>query len=244
MIFGLLIFTVLVHFSLSDALSPLLYNLPRTLAVEEELRRAGHDGLGYEEKEDVDTEGADHHDAYDSDFDPSANNQGPTHGETLDRAVEGGSQAVKLTAAGMKSYFRLKIAKSPLPAFIDKIDFWSYWIAPEPPAPNSKKPNFMLKWLHPEIFADYAILRQTIPSFPPIEYDEGVVKDAFYPPSVRAKAPVLWIPRDEAGVSAQEVRHSGQVIRIGDPGAWIDEKGRMSVEVEVDRREAWEKVTY
>lgn len=243
MVVGLLIFTVLVHFSLSDALSPLLYNLPRTLAVEEEYRRTGHIGLDYEDKEEVDPEDPDHENPYDSDFDPSNPTQaGPHHDpETVDRAIEGGSKAVKLTGNGVQTYIRLKIAKSPLPAFISKIDFWSHWISPDP---SIAKPGFLLKWLHPEIFADYAILRNTIPEFPPIVYDEGVLKDAFYPPSMRVKAPMLWIPRDEAGVSAQEVRHSGKVVGIGDEGAWIDERGRLTVDVERDRREPWEKIRY
>jgi len=45
----------------------------------------------------------------------------------------------------------------------------------------------------------------------------------FYLPSVRTKALVLWIPRNAAGVSAQDVMPSGKVIRIGDEQAWIDE---------------------
>jgi len=246
MMFALVIFTILVHFSLDDALSPLLFNLPRTLAVEEELRRAGHNGFDFEPKDevDLDPENPDHQDPYDSDFDPSTaiNGSEPHHAtETTSRGIEGGKQAVKLTKNGLITYLRIKFRKSPLPALLHKIDFWTYWISP---SPSITKPNFVLKWLHPEIFADYSVLRNTLPEFPPIVYDAAIVKDAFYPPSMRAKAPRLWIPRDVAGVSAQEVRHSGKVVKIGDDGAWIDGKGRLTVERETDRRESWEKMRY
>lgn len=242
---ALLIFTGLVHFSLTEALSPLLYNLPRTLAVEEELRRAGHEeGLGYEDKHSFNVDPEDH-DAYDSDFDPSAPTA-PTHGETIDRghSITGGKTVLKLTTTGLTTYVRLKYAKSPIPAFINRIDFWTYWISPSPSITN---PNFLLKWLHPEVFADYAVLRKTVPAYPEIIYEEGVVKDAYYPPSLRARPPRLWIPRDVAGVSAQEVAHSGKVVPIGDEGASIDRKGRLMLDLEGtegDRREEWERMRF
>jgi hypothetical protein len=230
---ALLIFTGLIHFSLSDALSPLLYNLPRTLAVEEELRRAGHEeGLGWEDEGEFDAEDPDHADVYDSDFDPSAPSE-TTNGESTNRGVEGGKTVIKLTATGLTSYFRLKYQKSPVPGLIDKINFWTYWITPDP---SITHPNFLLKWLHPEVFADYGILRNTVPEYPDIVYDEGVVKDAYYSPSVRAKAPRLWIPRDAAGVSIQEISHSGKVVDIGDEVASIDQKGKLTVDVARDPR--------
>lgn len=242
LIFALLVFTALIHFSLNEALSPLLYNLPRTLGVEEELRRAGHeDGLDYEDKDEVDAEDLDdYHDPYDSDFDPSAPAQS-SHEKPADRGIEGGEKLFKLTAAGITSYTRSKYQKSPIPRFINKVDFWTYWITPDP---SISHPNFLLKWLHPEVFADYSVLRKAVPQYPEIVYDEGVIKDAFCPPSVRSKAQRLWIPRDAAGVSAQEVAHSGKVINISDEGASIDEKGRLTVDLERDWREAWERTRY
>jgi len=235
MMFGLLIFTALIHVSLNAALSPLLFNLPRTLAVEEELRRAGQDGLDFAEDKHEDLEDPDHINPYDDDFDPSA----PT--QVNDRGIEGGEQLLKITTTGLTSYMRIKYRKSPIPMVIGKLDFWSYWITPDP---TIEKPNFLLKWLHPEVFADYALLRKTVPDFPEIIYDDGIIKDAFNPPSVRSRPPRLWIPKDAAGVSVQEVAHSGKVIQISDEGSWIDKKGRIIVDKETDRRETWEKMRY
>jgi hypothetical protein len=256
MMFGLLIFTFLIHLSLSDALSPLLFNLPRTLAVEEELRRNGHDGLNLgEDKGDFepDVEDPEHSNAdqtnqdhgYDSDFDPSAPAE-PIHDPSPPtRSIEGADKALNLTTSTVTSYVRVKIAKSPIPFLISKIDFWSYWVTPDP----SVKPNFLLKFLHPEIFADYSVLRNQVPESwrngeVEIVYEDGAVRDAYCVPSLRSRAPKLIIPRDPAGISAQEVAHSGKVIEITDEGAWLDRQGKLAVDLDLDRREEWEKLRY
>lgn len=247
MMFGLIILTALVHVSLNAALSPLLFNLPRTLAVEEELRRSGYGGLDdIPEKEEIDLEDPDMQNPYDSDFDPSQFDDAavihePNPGTRGLRMAEGTDQLASVAGNGIITYLRIKYEKTPIPRFLSEVDFWSTWITPDP---KTEKPNFLLKWLHPEVFADYADLRTTLPKFPDFEYEEGATKDAFYPPSVRAKLPKLWIPRDPAGVSVQEVRHTGLVMGISDEGAWLDELNRLTMDVKSDRRESWEKVRY
>jgi hypothetical protein len=256
--FALIIFTFLVQISLDAALSPLLHNLPRTLTVEEELRRAGHNGLEFEEGDALEVEEPDQN-PYDSDFDPGAPDMGPIHSlETTDRGIrdiQGKSAAAKITGKGIGAYARIKFAKSPLPAFISRVDFWSVWITPDPSITN---PNFLLKWLHPEIFADHGVLRMALPKtlddgevasidevrWPQIVYEEGVVKEAFCPPSIRSRAPKLRIPKDVAGVSAQEVRHTGKVIPISDEGVAILRNGVLNVDVQRDWREEWEKARF
>ncbi|KAH8648343.1 hypothetical protein BGZ60DRAFT_346652, partial [Tricladium varicosporioides] len=203
MTFGLIIFTTLVHISLSDALNPLLYNLPRTVAAEEALRAAGNnpiDASNLEDKDDPlehDAELQQDH-GYDSDFDPGDPTEHVSHGEQHSRVagVEGSDAAVKLTTRTVSGFARKKFYASPIPGLISKIDFWSYFLAPDP----SVQPNFFIKWLHPEIFQDYHVLRQQIPNDVP-EYgvDESVLKDAYSPPSMRMRTPRIWIPRDLAG---------------------------------------------
>lgn len=252
LMFGLVIFTSLVHVSLNDALSPLLFNLPRTLAVEEELRQAGYGGIDdiveKEEEEDVvDVEDQDTANPYDSDFDPSqmddaaAVTHDPNPGTRGFRMPEGTDQLGSIAKTGILTYLRVRYYKTPLPGILSDLDFWSTWITPDPKNP---KPNFLLKWLHPEVFADYINLRTSLPKFPDFVYEEGATKDAYHPPSVRLKLPKLWIPRDPAGVSVQEVRHTGLVTAISDEGAWINELNRLTMDDESDRRESWEKVRY
>lgn len=257
--FGLVIFTALVHICLSDALSPLLYNLPRTLAAEEELRRAGNHPWTAEQLEDwrdkddtiPDPEATNQ--GYDSDFDPS-DPQEISHGEQNSRGlpVEGADRALNLGTTTLRGIVRNKYRKSPIHTFVTKVNFWTYWITPDP---NIKPANFLvaalIKFLHPEVFADYHILRDRIPENirrVEMKYDDNVLKDAFSPPSMRKKSPKLWIPRDAAGVSKQEVAHSGKVIEISDEGAWIDEKGRLSLEMEGETEKwtlkEWERVKF
>ncbi len=252
MMFGLLIFTFLVHLSLSDALSPLLFNLPRTLAVEEELRQNGRDGLNSGDDKDFpqDIEDPDHpagdlDHGYDSDFDPSAPIE-PTHDPSPPtRSIEGADKALNLTKSTMSSYVRLKVSKSPIPSLLSQFNFWSYWLTPDP----SMKPNFLIRFLHPEIFADYSVLREQVPKSwrngeVRIVYEERALRDAYCAPSLRRRAPKLIIPRDPAGVSAQEVAHTGKVIGITDEGAWLNREGRLVVDMDLDRREEWERMRY
>ncbi|KAI6714725.1 hypothetical protein JHW43_002693 [Diplocarpon mali] len=240
--FGLVIFTSLIHVSLNDALSPLLFNLPRTLAVEEELRKAGLSGWmaanldhGSEAQLEENTTG------YDSDFDPSATEpSGPSHGVQGARGFgpEGTDRLINLTTTTISSLIAQKISRTGLPALITRLDFWSSWITPDV---NIRNPNFVLKFLHPEIFADYHILRDGIPATvrdAAVGYSESVLRDAYSPPSMRERSPRLWIPRDGLGVSAQEVVHTGKVAEITDKEAWIDDTGRVRVELEGEV-EAW-----
>jgi hypothetical protein len=248
LMFGLAIFTLLINISLNSALSPLLSNLPRTLAVEEELQRAGSGSIDDDvfEKETIDLEDPDTQNPYDSDFDPSqvddaAVEHDPNPGIRGLRMAEGTDHLASIASIGVTTYLRMQYRKSSLPTVVSKVDFWSHWTTPDR---NIKNPNFFLKWLHPEIFADYAILKSALPKCPDPVYAEGSTKDAYHPPSVRAKPPKLWIPKDPAGVSTQELRHTGKVIAITDEGASIDERGHMTMDITADRREGWEKVRY
>jgi hypothetical protein len=250
MTFGLIIFTSLIHISLNDALSPLLYNLPRTLAAEEELRKLGNDPFLASNLTDVhDTdppananteEGGEQ--GYDSDFDPSdPTDLAVDHGEQQSRSggvdipVEGADKAITLGTRTVSSLVRKEFNKTPIPGILEKVDFWSAWITPDP----NQDPNFIMRWLHPEVFESYHVLRDEMPRElremdPSATYtdNESVLKDAYSPPSIRERSPRLWIPRDLAGVSRQEVAHSGKVVEISDEGASFDERGRLGVDLE------------
>ncbi|KAN0089694.1 DUF221 domain containing protein [Hyaloscypha variabilis] len=269
MTFGLIIFTSLIHVSLNDALSPLLYNLPRTLAAEEELRKLGNPPFLAANLTDVhDTDVPDYEaggdaDAYDSDFDPS-DPPAVSHGEQTSRSlagdiplplpVEGADKALTLSTRTLSSLLKKKIDATPIPGLVKLVDFWTPIITPDP----NLKQNFVIRWLHPEIFDSYHVLRDRIPAElreldPSLPYnsststsnpnngneneteggsDMNILKDAYSPPSIRQRSPRLWIPRDPAGISRQEVAHSSKVIEMKDEDAWVDEKGRLSVEMD------------
>ncbi|EHK96423.1 hypothetical protein M7I_7872 [Glarea lozoyensis 74030] len=252
--FGLLLMTTLINMSLNDALGPLIFNLPRTVAAEEALRLAGNhpvDASNLADKSDAfeDNDAENQQDiGYDSDFDPADPANQVSHGTQQTRGVkdvEGVEGVIQLSTTTASGFLRKRYNASPLPAFIDSIDFWTHWISPDP----TIKPNFVLKFLHPEIFSDYHILRQQIPAdIPEFHYEESVLKDAFCPPSMRKRSPRLWIPRDEAGISRQEVAHCGKVIEITDCDARLDEKGMVEVDVEGEVsgwvRRDWEGIKF
>jgi hypothetical protein len=119
----------------------------------------------------------------------------------------------------------------------DKIDQPTH-VSAEDPAPH-KKPNFLTKFLHPGVYNDYQTMRRLVPTLIEPEH-EGVAgedeiamdRDAYLPPSVWADIPQLMIPRDDGGVSAQEVRDSSKVIPITDQGAYFNEKNKIIVDDE------------
>ena len=94
-------------------------------------------------------------------------------------------------------------------------------------------PNFFQKWLRPDRYESYVALRRLVPSpldVPP--YTADAERDAYCHPAVTAQAPLLWIPRDPLGVSRQEVAHSSRVIPITDEDAFLDEKCKITWNVE------------
>ena len=96
------------------------------------------------------------------------------------------------------------------------------------PAAPHKKPNLITKFFAPHIYTDYQTLRRLVPrGFAEIAYAPEIERDAYYNPAISSPTPVLWIPRDQMGVSQQECRHSSKVIPMTDEGAGFDEKGNM-----------------
>ena len=117
-------------------------------------------------------------------------------------------------------------------------------IAPLPPAPH-KKPNFLAKWMHPERFTDYQTLRRLVPrAFADISYTPEAERDAYYNPAISSPTPQLWIPRDDMGVSRQEIAHTSKVIPISDEAAYFTEKGALTFDNEVRPPIYQEKIYY
>ncbi|OAX81242.1 hypothetical protein ACJ72_04420 [Emergomyces africanus] len=93
----------------------------------------------------------------------------------------------------------------------------------------TKPQGIIGKFLRPDKYANYKILRQLVPKdFADISYTPEVEQNAYFHPSVVSQAPLLWIPRDAGGVSKQEVAHTSKVIAITDEDATIDEKNKIT----------------
>lgn len=111
------------------------------------------------------------------------------------------------------------------------------------PAPH-KKPNFFMKWLRPDIYTDYATMRRLVPKEIAIEYTPQVEEDAFFHPTITSPTPLLWIPRDKLGISAQEVRDTSKVIPMTDQGANINEKGKVDWDRDAGPPPIYEQMVY
>jgi hypothetical protein len=104
-------------------------------------------------------------------------------------------------------------------------------VSSEPP---HEKPNIITKFLKPHIYNDYHTMRRLVPELVPEddEYEDGMVRDAYLPPSVWSDVPVVIIPRDDMGISRQEIEQTPRVIPITDEPATLNEKGKIIIDEE------------
>jgi hypothetical protein len=102
------------------------------------------------------------------------------------------------------------------------------------------------KWFHPTLYKDYADLRRKVRrDIVRIEYSEAELEKAYYEPCITAKMPMLWIPKDQGGVSQDEIKQTSTVIPISDQGAHLDEKNKIQWNKDDEELPMWErKVLY
>lgn len=101
----------------------------------------------------------------------------------------------------------------------------------------SQKSTLLTRFLFPNSHCDWHYFRSRLPHnfIVDEDYDPLVERDAYYPPSVKAETPLLWIPRDSMGVSTQECAHTSEIIPMTDEGAGFDAKGRIIWNPDADK---------
>lgn len=188
-----LIFVILYHFSLTAAIGPLLYYLPKSLEAEEEALMAAERGNAPTISATPGSKTAT----------SSSNGAHPASSETDEKTV----------------------LSSP---------------------PPHKKPGLLAKFFRPDKYTDYATMRRLVPLEFELGYTPEIERNAYYNPAVTSEPPLLWIPRDEMGISRQEVAHTAKVLPITDDGAHFDEKGKIVWDAEgtEGRPPIWEPKTY
>jgi calcium permeable stress-gated cation channel len=87
-------------------------------------------------------------------------------------------------------------------------------------------------------------MRQLVPKDIAIEYSKQQEDEAYFNPAIVSPTPLLWVPRDTAGVSRQEVRDTSKVIPITDEGAFLDDKGKIVWDAQEGRPPVYEEVPY
>ncbi|UKZ58852.1 uncharacterized protein TrAtP1_000175 [Trichoderma atroviride] len=241
LVIALLLFTGLIHFLLRDAISRLMWNLPQTLALEEQIQEeekmklaaesdtgeadgndAGGAAASYfdmeqgfgEEEEEPDTEDTDEDD----------------HHVVANRGLEGASSLRMAVTAWIKAAvmkkFNTEAGKYGINEYLKRtFAFLRNGDGEEPP-------GFLIRWLHPEEHEDFVALRKLLPQEerPPIAYRQGDKRATYEPPELWEPKPTLWIPRDEARVSRQEVAHTRLSTPIFDRGAELSKSGRIVID--------------
>jgi len=234
----LLVITALVHISLLDAVRPFLNSLPKTLTVEEDRQHLLATEPPHPERSAM---GGGHGDRwaepwlYDPEQDPEEHILGSTRGETTGLRLEGASGAVDTLKDGFKTIVKKKIEKD-YPEINTQLGFtatfFRRWIRPDP----AQKSNWLLRWLHPEVYSDYTVLRRLVPEdLPDPKYPDELERDIYFPPSFLGKPPTLWIPKDPGGISRQEVDHTKKVIPVTDEYVSIDEDGHLKIDLDEPR---------
>ena len=165
-----LIFMILFHISLNNAVKPLMYYLPRSLEAEEASLLENMEALA-------------HHDG--------AIGQN-THKNGVGNGAYESKEATEHTT--------------------------------EP----TKKVSFFKKFLRPDIYCDFKTMRKLVPhDFAEIIYSPEVERDAYQHPAVTNITPLLWVPRDEMGVSRAEARDTSKITPMTDEGATFNDKGKI-----------------
>ena len=112
------------------------------------------------------------------------------------------------------------------------------------PSKNKKKANMFTKFLRPDVHTDYASQRELVPKSIEIAYTNEDKEDAYYNPAIVSETPLLWIPRDPVGMSAQECRETSKVIHMTDEGAYLDDKNKVVWDAQDGRPPVYEEIPY
>jgi hypothetical protein len=105
-----------------------------------------------------------------------------------------------------------------------------------------KQGSFVHRFFNPEKDTSYATLASFFQSwshFQPLQYPPKIARDAYLNPSVSNETPILWIVKDEMGVSAHEIADSSQIVRMRDDGARFDEKGNIRWDLDIRGAPIW-----
>lgn len=93
------------------------------------------------------------------------------------------------------------------------------------------------RFLEPHVYASHQAMRAFLArtgaeTEPAPEYSEEDIRKAYQNPSITSNAPLIWLPKDNYGLSKKEIESlSADNLESTDEGAWVDSKGK----VEFDR---------
>ncbi|KAL1849934.1 phosphate metabolism protein 7 [Diaporthe australafricana] len=92
------------------------------------------------------------------------------------------------------------------------------------------------RFLEPHVYASHKAMRAFLArtgaeTDPAPEYSEQDIKKAYQNPSLTSNSPIIWLPRDDYGLSKKEVESlSAENLEATDEGAWVNSKGEVDFE--------------
>jgi len=90
--------------------------------------------------------------------------------------------------------------------------------------PAEKQSKFS-RWLHPKFSHESELFNCITPD---IVTNESSLASAYEHPATRSVEPVIWLPRDNSGVSQRQIADLGrQGIQATDEHAWLDENQKL-----------------
>ncbi|KAK3368352.1 hypothetical protein B0H63DRAFT_528720 [Podospora didyma] len=230
------VLSALIHISLNDAITPLLNNLPRTLALAKDQGSVVDESLTEPEATGPrpEHEGGLAANYYDTE-EHFGDEPEPPPLEVMDtdvqmRGIEG-SSSIKYalsewTKSAVKSHFQKDGDESGLTIVLAQI---KAFLTPD----VTRKPNFIMSWLHPEVYQDFRALQPKVnPGPDDLELPPDYARKVYQPPEMWKPAPKLWLPKDDARVSRQEVAHTKDAVFVSDDACWLNDKGRVVCDYE------------
>lgn len=98
---------------------------------------------------------------------------------------------------------------------------------PKPNTFSAKKAALFNKFFDPKKFKSHTAVQKLVPDWAPPYYEQEEKELAYFNPAITSPAPVLWIVRDEMGISEREVRETRDVVHCTDEFARFDAKGKV-----------------
>lgn len=89
------------------------------------------------------------------------------------------------------------------------------------------------KFLEPHVYASHQAMRAFLArtgaeTEPAPEYSEEDIRKAYQNPSLSSKTPLIWLPKDDYGLSKKEIESlSADNLEATDEGAWVSSRGKV-----------------
>ncbi|OBA20866.1 DUF221-domain-containing protein [Metschnikowia bicuspidata var. bicuspidata NRRL YB-4993] len=90
-----------------------------------------------------------------------------------------------------------------------------------------KRNNFLIRYFRPDVFMNYRHVKKLIPATYNMENLAADDPHAYDQPDISEQMPILWIPKDDMGWSAQEIDSNKDTVDMRDRDSGFTAKGKV-----------------